>query len=219
MLQISLDELYDILYLHYGETGWWPAETPDEVIMGAVLTQNTSWKNVEISLRKMRDNGIISLGDLTECDPVKLGDIIRSSGFFRQKSSRLIDIATAILKTYGQIDTMINRKTEELQIFLSSLKGVGQETMDCILLYVLEKPEFVVDKYTLRIFERIGIKGRSSIKSAKQIVQNGLGGNVEKMKNLHGMLVELAKDFCKVKPNCTDCPAKRVCDYATAEIK
>lgn len=206
-----------MLYSHFGDTGWWPAESPDEVIMGAILTQNTAWKNVEMSLKRMKARGILSLEDLAKAEPEELGNIVRSSGFFHQKSSRLVSISSAILETYGSIAGMGNVGVEELKSFLISQKGVGQETMDCILLYVLDKPEFVVDKYTIRILGRVGIQGSSTVKGVKEYVEDGFSGGTPGMRNLHGMFVELAKDFCNVKPKCSGCPVRKKCDYGSRQ--
>lgn len=218
ILHISADALYDILYPHFGETGWWPADSPDEVIIGAVLTQNTSWKNVEMSLNEMKARDIITLEKLANTNPQELGTIIRSSGFFRQKSSRLVAISSAIIETFGNLDNMRKRGTEELQSFLLSQRGIGQETMDCILLYVLEKEEFVVDKYTIRILERIGIQGRTTVKGVKQYISGSFTKGIPGMKNFHGIFVELAKNFCTVNPKCRGCPARKICDYGSRKI-
>ncbi len=215
LLHISADELYDRLYSYFGETGWWPADSPDEVIIGSILTQNTAWKNVEMSLNEMKANNITTLEQLANTDPRKLQTIIRSSGFFRQKSSRLVAISSAIIGSFGSIDNMKEQKTEELQSFLSSLTGIGQETMDCILLYVLNKPEFVVDKYTIRILERIGIQESPTVKGIKHYVRGSFSRGTTGMKNFHGMFVELAKNFCTVKPKCDGCPVRKKCDYGS----
>ncbi len=214
-VNIPIDELYDTLFSHFGETGWWPADTADEVLIGAVLTQNTSWNNVEISLNKLKGNGIEGLNGLSTLEEDELSILIRSSGFYRQKSRTLINVSKSILETYGSLGGMRDRKTSELQSFLFSMKGIGQETMDCILLYALDKPEFVVDKYTLRIFQRVGVDNSSNIRGVKQIVEKELSGNLGKLRNLHGMLVELAKNYCKVRPSCQVCPLREKCDYAT----
>lgn len=215
----SIQTLYNLLFSHFGDTGWWPAESPDEIIMGTILTQNTSWNNVEVSLRNMKAHGILTLLDLSNAKSEELGEIIRSSGFYRQKSSRLINISRAILEKYGNLKEMGKHDTEDLKIFLSKLNGVGQETMDCILLYVLEKPEFVVDKYTLRILRRTGIVKSPSLYEVKQIVEIGLSNDIHKLKNFHGMFVELAKNFCRVKPQCGGCPLIKKCDYGQSLTK
>lgn len=214
-LNLDIGELYQIMYSFFGETGWWPADTSDEIIIGSILTQNTSWKNVELALSGMKKNNLITLENLSIIKASDLESIVRPSGFFRQKSIRLVNIAKAITQTYGKIDNMKDLPLEEVQNFLSSLKGVGQETMDCILLYVLDKPQFVVDKYTMRILDRIGYRNLRSVEDVKQLVSNGLGANLHKMKNMHGMFVELAKNHCRVKPVCNGCPIKERCDYGS----
>lgn len=212
-LQIRMDSFYERLYSKYGNTGWWPADSRDEVIIGAILTQNTSWKNVEISLDKMREKGVLSLLAISSADQALLRETIRSSGFYNQKSERLMEISRSIVNTYGNVGKMMEADIYGITTFLSQLKGVGQETLDSILLYALDRPVFVVDKYTIRILSRIGIQGIDGIDSIKKMVHEHLGNDVEKLKNLHGMIVYLGKDFCKAKPECSGCPVKDVCDF------
>ena len=216
-MNIRIGELYNTLYSHYGNTGWWPAGSADEIIIGTILTQNTAWKNVEMSLEKLRSDGLMDLGKLAKADPQHLGAMIRSSGFYNQKSGRLIDRSRSILTAFGNIEEMKLVPLEELQRFLAAISGVGQETMDSILLYALEKPVFVVDKYTLRILSRIGLSGSETIEKVKELVYSDLGKNVESMKNLHGMIVFLAKDFCKTRPKCENCPILAKCDHGRAQ--
>lgn len=214
-MNIEIPDLYSKLYSYYGETGWWPAETPDEIVVGTILTQNTSWRNVEISIQKLKENNIASLHDIASSEVKELADIIKSSGFYMQKASRLIDISNAIITTYGNLEELKHCSRDESREFLSKLKGIGQETMDCILLYVLEKPVFVVDKYTLRMFSRVGIENKESLEAKKAVVEKNLDYDVSKLKNLHGMIVELGKEFCKAKPLCIGCPLKEQCDYGS----
>lgn len=212
-MQISIKLLYDLLYARYGDTGWWPADSRDEVIIGTILTQNTSWKNVEISLGKMKRAGIANLLALSYVNKSYLGEIIRSSGFYNQKSERLITLSRNIIQKYGTVEEMMGAELAELTDFLGKMKGIGQETLDSILLYALDKPVFVVDKYTARILSRVGIKAAGEVASIKNLVSLDIGNDLSGLKNLHGMIVYLAKDFCKTKPKCIDCPISGVCDY------
>lgn len=211
----SLDEFYHLLYNQYGNTGWWPASSRDEVIVGAILTQNTSWTNVEKAIGRMKEAGIINIQEICGSELNLLEQLIRSSGFYHQKAARLKQIACRILENYGSVEEMMIRSTEEISKFLSGMKGVGQETLDSILLYSLDKPVFVVDKYTIRIFERIGITKNPDIASVKRAVHEYLDNDVEKLKNLHGMIVYLGKDYCRTKPLCHSCPLQEHCDYGS----
>lgn len=213
ILHITIGTLYERLYQEYGDTGWWPADSRDEVIIGTILTQNTSWKNVELSLGKMRKNSLTTLQAISTVDQAQLTELIRSSGFYNQKSERLIHISKEITKNYTSVEKMMESDPEELINFLGPMKGIGQETLDSILLYALDKPVFVVDKYTVRILSRIGIKVIGQIDPIKSLVHEYLGTDISMLKNLHGMIVYLAKDYCRVKPKCGGCPVKNVCDF------
>lgn len=210
----SVALVYEKLYSRMGDLGWWPAETPDEVVIGSILTQNTNWNNVEKSLDRLRHNGLMSLGDLASADRAALASIIRSSGFYNQKSSRLIDLSRRIHENYGGLEGMADETTLDLASFLDGVKGVGRETRDSILLYALDRPVFVMDKYTERIFRRTGhIEGHDGLTDFRDRIPKLLGYDVDKLKNFHGMIVQLAKDHCRKNPICRGCPLSETCDY------
>ena len=215
-MNLSISGLYNKLYAYFGDTGWWPAETRDEVVIGAILTQNTSWSNVEKALFEMKKNGVRTLEDIASLPVDQLAAYIRSSGFYNQKSRRLHSLATRILEKYGKLDSMSSESMTDLEDFLRPINGVGQETMDSILLYALDKPAFAVDKYTIRIFSRTGVMEEPTLYSVKTAVSKDLGNDVPMLKNFHGMLVYLAKDFCKTKPKCDECPVRSYCAYYKA---
>ena len=218
-MNLSISGLYNKLYEYFGETGWWPAETRDEVVIGAILTQNTSWSNVEKALFEMKRNGVRTLEDIASLPVEQLATYIRSSGFYNQKSRRLHNLATKILEKYGKLDFMSVESMTDLENFLLPINGIGQETMDSVLLYALDKPAFAVDKYTIRIFGRTGIIDDPTLYSVKIAVNKDLGDDVPTLKNFHGMLVYLAKDFCKTKPKCDECPVRNDCAYYKANRK
>ena len=211
---VTAENLYSILYARYGITGWWPADSPDEVIVGTILTQNTSWTNVEKAIQSLKESGPVSLKRICSMSTEDLEVAVRSSGFYRQKAARLKDLACAILRKYGSVEAMAMEAYDETANFLKNIKGVGQETLDSILLYALGKPVFVVDKYTTRIFQRTGIMDRPDLKSIKSAVHLFLDGDTEALKNFHGMIVYLGKDYCRTRPLCRDCPVNKVCAYA-----
>ncbi|MEM0157553.1 MAG: endonuclease III domain-containing protein [Thermoplasmataceae archaeon] len=212
---ITVEKLYDVLYARYGTTGWWPADSPDEVIAGTILTQNTSWTNVEKAMQSLKANGPVTLQAICSMPSEQLESAIKSSGFYRQKAARLKGLSCAILSKYGSVEKMAREDQDEASDFLKNIKGVGQETLDSILLYALEKPVFVVDKYTARIFQRTGIMDKPDMRSIKEEVHIFLDKNIEALKNFHGMIVYLGKDYCRTKPLCGDCPVKNLCAYAT----
>jgi endonuclease III related protein len=151
-------QYYRALYGTWGAQHWWPAETRFEVIVGAYLTQNTAWKNVELSLAKLRIAHVLSVEGIREVSLVQLQRLIRSSGYFRQKAARLKTFVAFLDKKYGgSLDQLFAQPTDKLRAELLSLNGVGPETADSILLYAGNHPVFVVDAYTRRILDRHGI--------------------------------------------------------------
>ena len=206
--------MHSLLLDRYGDLRWWPAETDDEVVIGSVLTQNTTWSNVKKCIWNLKKENICSLSALSSLEPEELAPIIRSSGFYNQKAKRLVEISRIITERYSTLEKMSELPVDELELFLKNLKGVGRETMDSILSYALHKPVFVVDKYTIRIFSRIGIlNGSPDIDKVKDVISENLGNEGDMLRNLHAMLVHLAKDYCRTKPLCTECPVKSICDY------
>lgn len=213
---INLGQIHQILFTKYGDTKWWPAETRDEIVIGTILTQNTSWSNVEKSINELKKINACSLKAVASMPIEELSKAIRSSGFYNQKARRLSDLAHRIVSEYGGLEDMDQLDDAKLSDFFGSMKGVGQETLDSILLYVFGRPHFVVDKYTLRILQRIGIYGNPTIDQVKKSVEENLGDDVPTLKNFHGTLVYLAKDYCKTAPLCQKCPMVKICEYASA---
>lgn len=209
---MDISELHEILLNKYGDVGWWPGDSDEEILIGAILTQNTSWSNVEKAINMLKMNGMLSLSAIANSDPGRIAPLIRSSGYYNQKGMRLFSISKAILDKYGSLSKMRLAGPEEADNFLMSLKGIGRETCDSILNYALDFPVFVVDKYTLRIFRRTGI-GDLNIDEAKDLVYGSIGRDTETLKNLHGMIVFLGKDYCKTKPDCGNCPVNVKCLY------
>ncbi len=201
------------MYERYGDLNWWPADTADEVIIGAMLTQNTSWKNVEKCMERLRSEKLNTLKAISGASLHTISENIRSSGFYNQKAQRLKMISVSIVRVYGSLESMCNKNSEELEKFLLSLRGVGPETMESIMLYACEKPFFVVDKYTVRILGRIGFPDieRGTLRS---LVEAEFHGDLKKLKNYHAMFVETGKNYCRKVPDCDGCPLNMVCSYS-----
>ncbi len=213
---MSLPEMYGKLYSEMGDLGWWPGETSEEVLIGAILTQNTSWTNVEKALAHLREEGCLSLECIATMEKERLSEVIRSAGFHNQKAERLIDLSSLIISRYGSLEEMASESPEELSEFLISRRGIGEETRDAILLYALNKRAFVVDKYTHRIFVRTGIiSDESGMPEAKESIEKDDGYTLDMLKNFHGMIVRLAKEHCRKKPICSGCPLSGSCRYYT----
>lgn len=209
--QSKILELYRILENHYGDLKWWPAETRDEILIGAILTQNTSWKNVEKSIQRLKARNLITVNSLAKSNPADVAEEIRSSGFYNQKAKRLVEVCKAIL-SLGGLGGLSGMETRHLESTLISINGIGMETMESILCYIFNRSVFVMDKYTFRIFERVGLfKGKDRLEIRK-LVEEAIKDN-RKLGNLHAALVNVGKDHCKTVPKCDGCPLSSICMY------
>lgn len=195
-------EMYSILLEKFGGQGWWPVtdkrNAQFEIITGAILTQNTSWKNVEKAITKLRENNMLSKQPILDADTKKLAELIRSSGYYKQKAKKL--------KEFAKSQKEITREN------LLLIWGIGEETADSILLYAYNKPYFVIDAYTKRIFQRLGYKEKN-YEELQQLFIKNLPRDVKIYKEYHGLLVKLAKEYCKKKPECQRCILRKKCNY------
>jgi endonuclease III related protein len=171
-------DMYRKLARSWGQQHWWPAETPFEVVVGAILTQNTSWTNVERALASLRAAGVLSVPGIREVPLVRLQELVHSSGYYRQKAQRLKDFVSFLDEKHaGSLETMFATPTDQLRAELLSLKGIGPETADAILLYAGNHEIFVVDAYTRRVLERHrAVDGRAGYDQVRTLVQRALQG-------------------------------------------
>jgi endonuclease-3 related protein len=205
----KLSSLYETLLAHYGDLHWWPAKTPYEVIVGAVLTQNTAWGNVEKAIANFGDN--LSPETVATADLAELTEIIRPAGFFNQKAGYLKTV-TAWYAKYGyDVPTVRSEPLERLRTELLSTKGVGQETADSILLYAFGFPTFVVDAYTVRLCGRYPIDAGKGYAAIKAYFESNLPQSVKVYNNFHALIVINAKEHCRKKPSCEGCPLEEWC--------
>ena len=207
-------EIFETLLKSYGPLHWWPADTPVEVCVGAILTQNTNWLNVEKAIVNLKREGLFSLEALWDIDRERLADLIRPSGFFNVKSARLKDFAGWVLGGYGSLDAMFSGYWGELREELIGVRGIGRETCDSILLYAGGKPSFVVDAYTKRLFFRLGLLGESdSYERVRALFMDALPRDSGLFNEYHALIVEHCKRHCRKKPLCFGCPLRPVCPY------
>ncbi|MHB1709240.1 MAG: endonuclease III domain-containing protein [Thermoplasmataceae archaeon] len=217
---MNLREIYELLYSHYGDLGWWPADNEEEIMIGAVLTQNTSWKNVEIALRRMKEDRILGIAEIYNSDEDGLRSAIKSSGFYNRKASTLKQLSTGIIERFGNVDVMKRQSAKDVANFLGSIHGIGPETRDDILLYALDFPAFIVDSYTTRIFTRFyGKEQNQHDLLAGKVPVGDMALNIEELKNIHAMLVLTAKEHCRKKPVCAGCPLETKCSFALEKEK
>jgi endonuclease-3 related protein len=205
MADLLPNELYDKLYAAYGDLHWWPADTPYEVIVGAILTQNTAWGNVTLALNNFA--GRLSPQFVLHAEPDALMEIIRPAGFFNQKCAYLKTV-TAWFEGYGfDVETVRKRGLPRLRDELLALRGVGPETADSILLYAFDLPTFVVDAYTKRLLSRLTRgKAPTSYGAIKSYFEAHL--DASRYGNMHALIVEHAKTHCCSKPRCAGCPLR-----------
>lgn len=205
-------KIYRILYRAYGPRHWWPGETPFEVMVGAILTQNTSWKNVEKAIAALKGKGVLHPEGVHHLQESTLASLIRSSGYYRIKARRLKAFVEFLFEEYnGDIRTMKKEEARHLRRKLLNINGVGPETADSILLYGLQKPFFVVDAYTRRIFSRHGmISEKASYEKIQALFMDHLPPDEGLFNEYHALLVHLGKNVCKKKPECDLCPIKNV---------
>jgi len=204
--------IYKILFDTYGEQGWWPADSPFEVVVGAILTQNTNWQNVEKAIANLKAADALDAQAMLDMDETRLRELIRPSGFYKQKAERLRLFCTFYL---GQGREQGIKKLPDPRSTLLALKGIGPETADSILLYALEIPVFVVDAYTRRIFIRLGLlDSAASYAETQTCFHTQLDRNVLLYKEYHALIVQHAKQHCRVKPLCASCPLTSICPAA-----
>lgn len=207
-----LMELYKRLFFAFGPQGWWPAESPFEVFVGAILTQNTSWRNVEKAIANLKGKGALVPEIIYEMPLEELEDLIKPSGFYKVKAKRLKEAVAFLIREFkGRMDLMAKAPLQELRSKLLEVKGIGEETADSILLYACDKPIFVVDAYTKRILSRHEItKDSSSYRELQRLFMDALPKDVALYKEYHALLVRLGKSFCRPKPRCEGCPLEGV---------
>ena len=204
-----LDTIYRALREHFGHRDWWPGESPWEICVGAVLTQNTAWTNVEKAIANLKDAGALSIDAMATMPRETLAELIRPSGYYNQKAQRLGDFARWIASDYGSLDALFDRDAAELRALLLARKGVGEETADSMVLYAAEKPVFVVDAYTKRIFARKAlVADRASYAEVQALFETYLPRDVALYNDYHAQIVALGHHFCRPKPLCDSCPVR-----------
>ena len=205
----NLGRYYQRLLEALGPQGWWPAETRLEVILGAILTQNTTWRNAALAIAKLREAGLLDLHRLREEPEWRLQALIRPAGFFRQKARTIQAFIDWLEANHGgSLRRMFARPTGELRSALLNLKGLGPETVDAILLYAGRKPLFVADAYSRRILERHGLLAAgSTYGEAQEFIHRHLAPDPVVYNEFHALLVEAGKRHCrKDTPRCSQCP-------------
>jgi len=212
MIGEQLTEIYQLLFECFGPQHWWPGETKFEIITGAVLTQNTSWANVEKAIANLKSADSLTPEKLYQFDVPQLAELIRPAGYFNIKAKRLKNFVTWLFENYeGKLTNLESLDTDQLRSELLAVKGIGPETADSILLYALNRPVFVVDAYTARIAFRHGlIEPNADYEQLRGLFQSNLPQDTQLFNEYHALLVKVGKEFCKPKAQCSSCPLEKL---------
>lgn len=213
MMRHRLLEIFDLLLAHYGPLDWWPADSPFEVCIGAILTQNTNWGNVEKAIANLKSQGLLSAEALRDVGVEKLSRVIRPAGYYNLKSGRLKDFIEWLFVKYGgNLDEMFSGEWRNLRLELLGVRGIGPETADSILLYAGHKPTFVVDAYTKRLCSRLAlIKEDAPYEKVRAMFMDSLPHEVPLFNEYHALIVEQCKRHCRKKPVAAGCPLLEIC--------
>jgi endonuclease-3 related protein len=207
----KLTDIYKRLFDAFGPQDWWPAKTDFEMMIGAILVQNTNWGNVEQALANL--NGQLNPQRLEQLSLEEIAERIRPSGFYQQKAKKI----KAFLRWYAgygfQVEKVRAVDRETLRQELLEIHGIGRETADCMLTYAFEHPSFVVDAYARRIFERVGLMVPNEYDACREKIENGIPNELTVYNEFHALLVQLGKLNCKKTPNCKDCPMGVLCSF------
>ncbi len=211
-MQWLLMNIYRKLYQAYGPRDWWPAETSFEVMVGAILTQNTSWRNVEKAIQKLKGKGVLNPEGIHDLKKTQLASLIKSSGYYRIKTDRVKAFVNFLFEEFdGDLKRMGRERLGELREKLLGVNGIGPETADSILLYGLKKSIFVVDAYTKRILSRHKmILENTAYEEVQKLFMEHLPLDEKLFNEYHALLVHLGKTVCKKIPRCDICPIKSI---------
>jgi endonuclease-3 related protein len=212
-VKLLLEEIYRRLFEKFGPQHWWPGETPFEVMIGAVLTQSASWKNVETAITNLKAAGLMSPAALRKKSLEEISPLIRSAVYYNVKAHKL----EALVEYIGNaceddLDRLFEKETGQLRDELLAVWGIGEETADSILLYAAGKPVFVIDAYTRRIMSRTGVQPEKDTYSDWQsLFMKNLPADVALFNEYHALLVHIGKETCRPKPLCPGCPLSDSC--------
>lgn len=213
-IQSGLMMIFDNLLRHFGPRHWWPAETTFEVIIGCILTQNVTWKNVEQAIDNLKSDNLINIDRLLKIEDDRLASLIKTTRYYNQKALNLKNFCRVIKYNFdNELENLFRLERSDLRKYLLSLKGIGKETADCIILYAANKPIFVVDAYTKRIFSRMGyFDSNTDYDEVQKFFSSNLVEDIYVFNEFHALIDALGHNICKAKnPLCNECPLNTNC--------
>ena len=204
----KLTQLYDTLFAHFGPQHWWPGQTRFEIIIGAILTQNTNWSNVQKAITQLKASNVLAPDRLRDMEPDRLAQLIRPAGYFRVKAKRIGHYLDWLFARFaGDLDRVAKLNTYSLREELLSISGIGPETADSMLLYAFNRPIFVVDTYTARVAVRHGlIEPPFDYHQLQDLFESNLPQDAKLYNEYHALIVAIGKEFCKPTARCEPCP-------------
>ncbi len=206
--------IYQKLFSHYGPQHWWPGDSPFEIMVGAVLTQNTAWTNVEKAITNLVAADVLSPQAIVAAGTDQLADWLKPSGYFNVKARRLRAFCQWLLEQGGEAP-LRQRDTKTLRDDLLSVYGIGPETADDMLLYAFDRPVFVIDTYTRRLFSRLGlVAGDESYENLRQQFESAMGADIKVLNEFHALIVVHGKDICRKRARCEKCCLSKTCRAA-----
>jgi endonuclease-3 related protein len=208
----KIQQIFELLFERFGPQHWWPGETKDEIITGAILTQNTNWQNVEKAIGNLKRASLMSLDKLYSAEQSQLAQLIRPAGYYNVKAKRLAAFLKWLFEEHnGTLTEIEAMNTEALRAELLGINGVGRETADSILLYAFERPVFVVDAYTYRIATRhLLIEPECDYEQLRSLFEDNLREDVKMFNEFHALLVRAGKEFCRPRAKCANCPLEEL---------
>lgn len=209
---VDLIAIYRALYNAFGPQHWWPGDSPFEIAVGAILTQNTNWGNVEKAIGNLKRRELLNVRAIHKMPLRDLSELIRPSGYFNIKARRLKSFISFLMNDYnGSLKRMAKEDAYTLKEKLLRVHGIGPETADSIILYALEKPIFVIGAYTKRVLSRHGImKGDEPYEHFQELFHSSLKRDIRLYNEYHALFVRVGKTFCRPAPVCKDCPLARI---------
>ena len=210
----QLTAVFNSLYRSYGPQHWWPGDSPFEIMVGAVLTQNTAWSNVEQAIANLMAHDRLDAERIVRARKEQLARLLKPSGYFNIKAQRLRNFCRWYLAS-GGYPALAEMQTSELRRALLTVNGIGPETADDILLYAFERPVFVIDAYTRRLLSRLQLfSGNEPYDDMRLSIEAALGADAALFNEYHALIVRHAKDVCRVRPRCVECPLNKRCPAA-----
>ncbi len=208
----ELKHVFRILLDTYGPQHWWPASTRFEIAIGAILVQNTMWRNVRVSIKNLEKLGLLEPYRMYVASSEKIANAIKTSGFPRLKTDRLRNFLRFFERFSFNFDELGKLETDLLLRSLLSVNGIGRETADSLLLYIFKRPTLIVDAYTKRLFFRLGYSSSTFKEKAKSKLVEMFENDPDKLGEFHALIVQHSKAYCRTKPLCDKCPLSSMCE-------